>query len=287
MQKALIIHNPIAGTQNPESLKQKVCNALDDKYIVNHIFTKSANHADEICIGNDFHNADVVIACGGDGTVNQIAKYCVKSQKKMAIIPIGSGNGLSRSLGIQTVVQSLNNLKKGNFEFIDVVRINNDLSFNVAGLGFDAHVSKLFARVKKRGFLTYIKIVLKELRHRSYEMEIAANGEQVKSLFWLLSIANSNQWGNNIIINPVSSVQDNQFELIGIQKLELYQVPKFLYYLLRNRINLHPSVTIIAANKAEIKVSNAPLHIDGDYVENVKEKIEVEIHTSKLQLLIP
>lgn len=283
---ALIIHNPISGTQNPDVVKRKLINQLSDNFLLKYLRTDSQAHFKEILISKEFTKSEVILVCGGDGTINAAASAAIELDKDFGILPAGSGNGLAKSLGINSLDIGIKRIKAGNKEKIDCLNVNNNLSFNVSGIGFDAHVASLFEKVKKRGFWTYFRIILKEYKHRSHEIEIECNGSKHHGLFWLLSIANSNQWGNDVYINPKGSLTDGKFELIGMEKLHWFEVPKLMFYLLRHKINKHPRVHVYSAKDAVIRVKNAPLHIDGDYYGNIKEHVDVKVYSKKLIVFV-
>ena len=284
MIKAFLIHNPISGVQNAEKIKLQLLNEFEPIFDLSYQQTKSSQHFNELLDSKEFEEASVILVCGGDGTVNVVAASVAEQAKILGILPAGSGNGLAKSLGIQSLKQGIFKVKNQVKTQIDILKINDQYSFNVSGIGFDAHVASLFEKASKRGFFTYLRIVLKELRHKSFQMSIRCDDSHLVGDLWLLSIANSNQWGNNIYINPMGSLQDEVFELVGIEKLYLYEVPKFLYLLLRKRVQTHPKVHILTGKEAHIRVNNAPLHIDGDYHGNIKEEVHVSIHPLKLRI---
>src|SRR4051812_15392154 len=152
----------------------------------------------------------MIVAVGGDGTVNEIASAIVGSGTALGIVPYGSGNGLARFLGIpMNPNQAIQALVKGHVESIDSGTVNGQPFFNMAGMGFDAHISEVFSHGKKRGFVSYIKSSIEEIStydEQQYHIEI--DGKVYERKAFMLSIANSSQYGNNAHISPKASVQD-------------------------------------------------------------------------------
>jgi len=195
----------------------------------------------------------------------------------LGIVPTGSGNGLANTLGITSITKALEVISQKRTVQIDSLLVNNEFSINVSGLGFDAHVAHLFSKEIKRGFWKYLQIVMKEFKHKSYEIEIDCEGKQLKKNCLLVSIANSNQWGNNIKINPHSSVTDGTFEIIALEKMYYWHIPKLLFYLLNQKVDQHNKVHVISGKQAKIKANNVPLHIDGDYHGNITTEVNINL----------
>lgn len=282
--RALLIHNPTAGVQNQAKIKELLLKSFHPIYDLTYVQTQSAQHFNEVVNGADFEESNIVLACGGDGTINTIAAKVFNTHKVLGILPTGSGNGLAKSIGFNSLQASIEAVLAQKEIKIDVLQINGNPSFNVSGIGFDAHVAKLFEKEIRRGFWTYLRIVLKEMRHKSLHMKIDCDGLKMEGDYWLLSIANSNQWGNNIYINPAGSLQDGVFELVAIERLYWYEIPKLLFLLLQKQIHQHPKVHVLSGKRANIEVSNAPLHLDGDYFGNIKERVQVDIEPAKLRI---
>ena len=150
---------------------------LDDaKFNATYVFTKGPGHANELAIEMVKRGSDVLVAVGGDGTINEVASGIGDSGKIMGIIPYGSGNGLARSLGIslddQRAVQALNKL---TINLIDSGTLNDRNFFNMAGIGFDAHISAVFAHNVTRGLGGYVKTAIAEISNypcQNYVIEV-------------------------------------------------------------------------------------------------------------------
>lgn len=285
MKRVVIIHNPSSGLLSVEKLsseiKEKLSSFYDIEYYISQSFLDMKEYLEKAISTNPF----AIIACGGDGTINTIAAKLVNSSIKLGIIPSGSGNGFAKTLGINSIETAIEKLILGNVKNIDTLLVNNQFCCNVAGIGFDAHVAGLFAKEKKRGFWKYFKIVITEYRNKSYPIKIITPQTNIEKKVLLTSIANSNQWGNNVIINPNGNLTDGKFELICIEPLHFWEIPKVIWYLYLHKINQHKKVTIIEAEEATLFLDNVPLQIDGEYIGEVSEKIIISLLPASLQII--
>ena len=176
MKRIIFIVNPVSGTQS----KEAILNLLDDKidktrYTWEVAYTKRAGHAIDIATEAAEKEIDIVVAIGGDGTINEIARSLVHTNTALGIIPCGSGNGLARHLHIpMDPRKALDILNEGTSDIIDYGKINGINFFCTCGVGFDAFVSLKFANAGKRGPLTYLeKTLLESLKYEpeTYEIE--------------------------------------------------------------------------------------------------------------------
>ena len=172
----------------------------------NYPFANQLNKSDtENCIRQNFHKHDVYIAAGGDGTVHTVASELVGTEKIFGVLPLGSGNGFAREFGFNLNLRSLlSNIRKAESMDIDVIEINDKLCLNVAGIGLDSFVAHSFNDLKLRGFLPYLWLTFKTfLQLRPFHVSITCNGEEIVSEeLFVLTIANTRQFGNNAFIAP-------------------------------------------------------------------------------------
>jgi len=285
MLNVVIIHNPSSGVLPVEQIRKIILEKLSSTYTIDYHVTKSFEDLKDYCEKAIFKNPYAIIACGGDGTINMVASKLINSNIKLGIIPSGSGNGFAKTLGLTSIKTALDKLIDGKVQKIDTLEVNNQFCCNVAGIGFDAHVAGLFANEKKRGFWKYLKIVIKEYHNKSYPIKIIANQRTFQKNVLLTSIANSNQWGNNVFINPKGTLTDGKFELICLEPLHFWEIPKVVLYLFKHKIHLHKKATIITTAQAEIFASNVPLQIDGEYMGLVPEKISISLLPASLQII--
>jgi YegS/Rv2252/BmrU family lipid kinase len=242
---------------------------LIDKYLDGEatiIFTHGVSHASEVA-AEAIDKYDLVVAVGGDGTVNEIASALVGSNAVLGVVPCGSGNGLSRFLGIPMDMQrSIENLNYGKAIAIDSAQANGKPFFNMAGMGFDAHIAEVFAHGKKRGFITYIKSALQEIikyKPQTYQLEI--DGVAYERTAFMLSFANSSQYGNNAHISPQASVQDGLIDVCIIKPFPLYRFPELGIRMFTKTTNRSKFVEIIRGKHILVRRNSAgPMHLDGE-----------------------
>ncbi len=286
MKKLILIHNPGAGVYNKSALKQLLSNQLSPyfeyTYEVSQNYTDFINKIDLAIL----QKPSIIAICGGDGSISSAAKKIINTQILLGIIPSGSGNGFANSLGITNIKLACIALIKCKHITVDTLSINEKICINVSGVGFDAHVSSLFAKETKRGFFKYLKIVLREFRQKDYKVSIQAEGQKIEKNVLFLSIANSNQWGNQIKINPNANMQDGKFEIIALEQISFWEIFKFIYYLLTNKAHTYPKVTFISTKNAIIEVVDAPLHIDGEYMGNINKLLTVKMFEKKLNVIV-
>lgn len=227
-----------------------------------------------------------IIAIGGDGTINEIGSSLIGSDIPMGIIPLGSGNGLARHLGISMQFnKAINQALHGTPIAIDTLTWNNKPFFCTAGIGFDAEVAQDFAQSYGRGIVNYIKSSFKIVTKYS-SAQIAINNKPAEALF-SLTIANANQYGNNAFISPFSNVQDAQFEVVKIKKGNLWDKGQLGISLFLKRIHKHPKVEITSTNTLEIKVAiGTAFHLDGESLLTDQDVIKIKINSEKLKIVV-
>jgi len=264
----LFIINPISGGKKKLKIPALIDSYLDKtKYNANFSYTAYVGHAAEIAEEAIGHHYDIIVAVGGDGTINEIAPKLMNSGKLMGIIPFGSGNGLARSLKIpmdtKKAIRLLNNFKT---QIIDGAKLNERYFFNMAGMGFDAHISAVFAGNKSRGLKGYIEMGLKEIMtYQPQNYNLLIDGVHYQRAAFVISIANSSQYGNNVHISPKSSLTDGLLDVCIIKPFPLYQLPKLAYQMVRAKTHQSTMVEIIRGK--EIKITRGKedsIHLDGE-----------------------
>ncbi len=228
------------------------------------------------------------IAVGGDGTVNTLAKHLVHTDAVLGIIPRGSGNGLARHFGIPKDVQSaLTRILKNNIQSIDAILINNQWSFNVAGIGFDGYISTRFGENGQRGLRNYMKLINQEYNaYPPIEMHIISKNINLESSLFQLAIANASQYGNNAIIAPQASLNDQLLDIAMIRKVPLAILPAFLLRVFSGNIDRSRYFKSFKTEKLAIKTSRpVHFHTDGDG-KGISDKFEISVVPECLKILI-
>lgn len=289
-KKIVFIVNPISGTQN----KKLILNLLDEKidktkYDYEIVRTEYAGHAVKIASHAASEGVNIVVAIGGDGTVNEIARSLVHTQTALGIIPCGSGNGLARHLQIpMDVKKAIDVINKGNTECIDYGKINEIPFFCTCGVGFDAFVSLKFAKSGKRGLLTYLENTLHEslnYKPETYEIENEDGTRKYKA--FLIACANASQYGNNAYIAPQASLSDGLMDVTILEPFTVLDVPALAFQLFNKTIDQNSRIKTFKCKKVTITRSKAGvIHFDGDPII-AENKVIVEIISKGLFVCTP
>ncbi|MCJ8210783.1 diacylglycerol kinase family lipid kinase [Mucilaginibacter sp. RS28] len=266
-KKALFIINPISGGKTKDKVPELIKRFLDPEIFTYHIeFTRAHGQAHELA-SKAVGVYDLVVAVGGDGTVNEIASALAGTAAVFAILPYGSGNGLSRFLSIpMDTAEAIRTLNHYYVEVIDGARINGQWFFNMAGMGFDAHISEVFSHQKSRGFITYFKSSVKEITtYKSQRYQLNIDGKHYDREAFMLSFANSSQFGNNAHVAPHASVQDGLLDVCVIKPFPLYRFPEMGLRMFNKTADKSDYVEIIKGRHIEVKRQQAgPVHLDGE-----------------------
>lgn len=277
----LFIVNPISGKGRKARI---IAHLKENGYKV--VCTEYAGHAEVLAREA---SERVIVAIGGDGTVNEVARGIVGTDKKLGIIPCGSGDGLALHLGIsRNYKQALKTILRGNVRKIDSGLINDKPFFSVCGTGFDAIVSERFAKSGKRGLKNYIEIGLKtwkEYAPEKYNVEI--DGERFEIEASLLTIGNSSQWGNNAKIAPLADISDGVLDVTAVDRFSMIEMPTLALLLMSGRLDKNNHVHCYRGR--HIKISRpvtGPAHADGDWFSAGTE-LDIRILPQSLNVLIP
>ncbi|WP_121811474.1 diacylglycerol/lipid kinase family protein [Mucilaginibacter kameinonensis] len=287
-RKALFIINPISGGKKKDGVPELIKDTIDATVMEPVIaFSDGVAHA-RVIASEAVGKFDTVVAVGGDGTVNEVASAIVGTDTSLGIVPFGSGNGLARFLGIpMDTKEAIKNLATGRMEVIDSARVNGQAFFNMAGMGFDAHISEIFSHGKKRGFISYIKSSIKEVvgyQPQNYHLDI--DGEKYDYKAFMLSIANSSQYGNNVHISPKASLQDGLLDVCVIKPFPLWRFPEMSLRMLIKATESSKYVKIIRGKQILIKREHTgPIHLDGE-PQMAGTGIDINILPESLKVIV-
>jgi diacylglycerol kinase (ATP) len=264
----LFIINPISGGKDKLKIPALIDSNLDRlKFNANFAFTEYIGHASVIAEEAANKNFDVIVAVGGDGTINEIASKVMQQNKILGVLPFGSGNGLARFLKIpMNTVRAIKVINNCKVSVIDTATFNEKSFFNMAGMGFDAHISSVFAGNKGRGLSGYMKLGLKEvLSYKAQTYQIKIDGQDHLRKAFLISVANSSQYGNNAHIAPTASVTDGLLDVCIVKEFPMYKLPVLAYEMLSARTDRSNLVEIIKGKNIHIsRVKEDAIHIDGE-----------------------
>ena len=279
-KKIVFVVNPISGTQSKKAILKWIDERMDRSiYDYSIVKTEYAGHATQIAASAAQNKVDVVVAIGGDGTINEIARSLVHTETALGIIPCGSGNGLARHLRIPMDPKAaIDIINQGNRLSIDYGKINNIPFFCTCGVGFDAFVSLKFADSRKRGLLTYLENTLHEsLTYQPETYEIENEEGTVKYKAWMIACGNASQYGNNAYIAPQASLTDGLMDVTIMEPFTVLDVPSLSFQLFNKTIDQNSRVKTMRAKKIKIhRAHDGVMHFDGDPLMAGKE-LEVEI----------
>lgn len=290
IKKLIFVVNPISGTQSKELILSLLDDKIDKtKYSWEVVYTERAGHAIEIAAQAAKDKIDRVVAIGGDGTINEIARSLVHTDTALGIIPCGSGNGLARHLHIpMEPKKALEVLNEGLTDVIDYGRINGTAFFCTCGLGFDAFVSLKFANAGKRGLLTYLEKTLQEsLKYEpeTYELETEDGTSKYKA--FLIACGNASQYGNNAYIAPQATLTDGLLDVTILEPFTVLDVPSLSFQLFNKTIDQNSRIKTFRCKKLCIhRTKPGVVHFDGDPMQAGKH-VNVEIIKNGLRVVVP
>jgi YegS/Rv2252/BmrU family lipid kinase len=281
--KTLLLLNPKAGTRRLSNLKRQL--------------VKFRNEFDYITISEieDFSGFikskidcyETFIAVGGDGTVNSVAANLINTDRILGVLPFGSGNGFAREMGFRRDIRSLlEDIKRKEYFGIDVLRINNSTCVNVAGVGIDSFVAHSFNKLKRRGLWNYGITILKTVKKlKSFYAAVIINDKVIEDQFYMVSIANTRQFGNNALLAPMALPDDGKFNLVLLKPFPKILLPGLVFQLLTGTLKESKYIRYIeSGNPVTIRSEESRVHIDGEPVI-LKDAIYVSISRNALRIL--
>ncbi len=284
-KRVLFIVNPVSGVnQSRKSMLADVVAARFDPELFEWEIrlSESAVHVQKLSREATAAGVDIIVAVGGDGTINEIAQVLVDSSAVLGIIPAGSGNGLAHFLKIPfKLEEALNLIKNGEAMCIDTIQLNDRIAVSIAGMGFDARIARQFALDNHRGFFTYFKIAVKEyITFRPRLFQVITNNFIIKERAILLSIANSNQFGYNTFIAPKASITDGLADITIVKKIPYSKILRTVVLLFTHKIDKSLYVNTYKADQfTVIRETGKYVNIDGEPF-----KMDKEVHV-KVKLL--
>ncbi len=288
-RKITFILNPKSGTTSKAEVPALIGQIIDKNLFDTEIcFTEYRGHAAEIAKRKAEEGVDVVVAVGGDGTVNEVARSLVHTNTALGIVPCGSGNGLARHLYIPMNPEgALEVLSDCHIEQLDYGMIDQEPFFCTCGVGFDAFISDRFAKAGRRGLLTYIENTLKEgVKYKPDTYEITIDGERQVYKAFLIACANASQYGNNAYIAPHASMNDGLMDVTLMEPFTVFEAPQIAIQLFTKTITSNSRIRSFRCQHLHIKRS-APgvIHFDGDPKE-AGEEVDVKLVAKGIRMVV-
>lgn len=284
------IINPISGVGSKRKIPRLLEEVCRREGIPLHIrFTEYAGHASELTAQALEEGANCILAVGGDGTVNEIARAMLYSDAVLGILPRGSGNGLARELHIpMDIKRSIELLAHNHITTIDACKANERVFFCTCGVGFDAAVSKKFAEQKHRGSLTYIRNTIEEyLSYKPEPYDLLVDGEEIHEKAFLVACGNASQYGNNAYIAPHANIQDGTMDITILSPFTPLDIAPLAIQLFTKQIDKNSKIkTMRAKHVSIIRQQPGVMHLDGEPVM-ADSRIDIEVLPAALKVFTP
>ena len=283
MKNVAFIINPFSSDKNFQPFVDSLQKQIENP---NYYISESLAGTEKF-IRDHFDTTDIFVAVGGDGTISSVAKRLINTGKILAIFPAGSGNGFSNETNFtKNLDDLLDKIKGKKFREIDTLKVNDRLSINVSGTGFDGKVVKQFEKTS-RGFRNYIKISISTFFNFK-PIEVRFSSEEFKKhdgQYLMLNIANTRQFGNNAYIAPHASTVDGLAEIVLVKKFPLYYGALFAARMFSKNLKEDQYVTFLSVPEIEFTVDTVDWHLDGEY-NVIESPILVKVLPKSLKILI-
>ncbi|WP_336689955.1 MULTISPECIES: diacylglycerol/lipid kinase family protein [unclassified Chryseobacterium] len=283
MEKVAFIINPFSAKKNYQpflnELKAKVKDPL-------YYISESIPGTDQF-IQDHFNDVDIFVAIGGDGTISTVARNLIDTEKILAIFPAGSGNGFSNETQFsKNLDELLEKIKTRNSRKIDTFTVNERLSINVSGTGFDGKVVKEFEKTT-RGFTNYIKVSIKTFfSYKPIKLKFFDEKyKQYNGKYLMINIANTRQFGNNAYIAPHASKSDGLVDMVLVKKFPFFYSMLFAFRMFTKKLKQDDYITYLPVSEIEFKVNTKNWHLDGEF-NKIKSPVRVKVQPSSLRILI-
>ncbi len=291
MKKTIVfVVNPKAGTRAKNKVEDLIKLNLNLQLVDYQIvYTQAKHHATELAAKAVTDGADCVVAVGGDGTMNETATALVGTQTALAILPLGSGNGLARHMGIPlNITRAIQLLNQPKEKIIDSCTLNDWPFFCVAGTGFDAYIGLKFDQQKTRGFQTYVKTTLAEFfTYPTNEYRLTLNGKTFEDKAFLVSFANAGQYGNNAYISPQADIADGLVDVCLMRPFPSPMAIPLGVQLFGRTLHQSPYLKVMPTGKVVVeRPAAAPVHIDGEPMM-MDANLEVKILPASVRVWVP
>lgn len=288
-KKAVFVINLISGTSSKAGVPDLIAANIDkDIFDYEIAITEYAGHASEIASRAKDNGVDVVVAVGGDGTVNEVARAIVHSGTALGIMPCGSGNGLARHLLLpMNLKKSVDIINACEIRDLDYGIINGYPFFCTCGMGFDAFVSQKFAESGKRGPITYAENILREgLKYKPETYTIEDENGTMRHKAFLISCANASQYGNNAYIAPQASMSDGLLDVIIMEPFDVIEAPQISIDMFNKTLDKNSKIKSFRCRRLHIHRDNpGVIHYDGDPVMT-GEDIDVELQPKGIKMIV-
>jgi diacylglycerol kinase (ATP) len=288
-KKIRFIVNPISGFGKQKIIEKLVEQNLDRMlFDYNIVYTKAAKHATDLAKQAVLENIDIVVAVGGDGSINEIGRGLIGSNTALAIVPAGSGNGLARCLNIPLdLTKAIQIINKAKEKRMDTFQFNEERVFNISGIGFDAFINEKMMSLSNRNIFAYIKLIGKEFyKYKEQNFEISIDGKTHQKKAFLICFANGPQWGHGSFIAPQADHTDGLIDIAILKDVSIFNVLNLGFKILNRSIHTSSHLEVIRTKEVSIKQISVLAQIDGETVK-IGNTISIKIDPLSLKVIVP
>jgi len=288
----LFIINPISGVYKKEHIPEKIAKYIDyTKYDYAIRTTQYAGHATELAKQAVAEGFKIVVAVGGDGSINEVANALVGTDVALGLIPFGSGNGLALHLGmkVRNAKYALDVLNTGKTVKVDVVKTNLRYFLSCGGFGFDAHAARRFRSQTIRGFFSYFLAGAREIfwHFKPMQAAITIDGERIEREVYLFTAFNSSQYGYNFGVFPNTSMKDGVLDVILLNSFPLRRLFIIFFYLVLKRPDLVKEAEMFRAKHITIHGNKKIVYqFDGDHIIH-HDDMSMDVVPNALNIIVP
>ena len=290
-KRILFIINPISGVFKKEGIPEKIARYLDYvKYDFTIRYTQYPGHATEISAEAVKNGYSVVVAVGGDGSINEVARGLLGSEVALGVIPYGSGNGMAGhlKLPVRNARKAIEVLNTGKITKLDAIKTNFGHFFSVGGFGFDAHAARRFKSQVMRGFFSYFWASAREVfyHYKPEYARIMIDDIEVERDTYLFTAFNSSQFGYKLGVFPATSMHDGIMDVILVRSFPLKRLVKIFLAMLFKRPDLVPEAESFRAKKITIfGVPKRVYHFDGDHFI-FHDDLHMEVEPNAINIIV-
>lgn len=268
----MFIYNPVSGLLKRYNIPQLVNKYIDHKkFEVAIRMSEYAGHTKLIAKEAAALNYDIVVAIGGDGTVNEVVNGIIGTGTQLAVIPMGSGNGFANHLRIppRNIKEAIHIINFGKAIQIDLANTNTPHGYfvSVGGFGFEAQAAQRFKEQPLRGFFSYFIAILRQFfwYENIVKVRVHIDNKVLDREVFIFSVFNSNQYGYNVGFTNNSSMKDGVLEMIMVKRFKLYRLPWTLLILLMRKPHWSADVEYFKGFSIKVeKIDGLVAQIDGD-----------------------
>jgi diacylglycerol kinase (ATP) len=284
----LFIINPVAGIGGKKHFPEMIMRVFGEMdVIVETCFTTGRGDASRL-VWENWERFDVFVAVGGDGTVNEVISAVAGTEKLFSLIPAGSGNALGRELGLSMwPARALKEMVASHLRIIDTGKVNGRRFVNVCGVGFDAHIAGRFAKSKIRGPLPYVAHVLRDfMSYQPHWYRITIDGKTFRRKAFVVTVANTSQFGNNAYIAPRAKIDDGLLDICILKPFPVGVVPDLALRLFNGQLDHSKYCEYHQGKEILIEGETLGYQVDGEPIVN-SQPLQLSVDGKSLNILVP